>query len=667
MTEWRLPSRCGIGMTSADTDSKKRTCVVDSEGNVMHCTTHVQFDSTKNLYLKMRNNSAEYDAWVTENSTENRAASIGFTKFTQAKCKCIVQEKQRDCADVLDVSMRNLLKAWNYLREKVQPARSAACTCCLHQCATYTTAHENGHALLRHTLCAEVVHPGVERLLGDNNGERTVTDAQAEALNVQNAVQKVGEKRSQYIGKAHTDTSLKRVKCIATPSASTHLRTFARPCSYGTCAVCGVGRRLPLTCPVDNDPNVVVTVREFQVVKRGNREQKEIVEVRMSAAELLQKIVALFPSWAKHQWDKRWDLHTRRLVLETFGPTTLVVQTDFAATTDLNPQDRVNSAIAGHAIQAVFMVSHSPELVTLPNGYRKRVIQNDVFHCWGEETKGRLTNDNYFSTCSLKRIIRYYKHTRNMHITHLLGMSDGCAAQYKCRKQPQALVRIGREEHLMIDWVYAPTASFKTPLDSMGNHTKAYLRKCELREVEGTRAKDARAAFGVVQSMGQPILPTVQNRTLHTQTSRHHLFLVDRTKAVAEDYNREDIIVTDYENEKWDCKPLPSIQSIYHIHVPETALPVPHVQFRAHFCRCTGCRAAPPTPCLYTAVFGPPVWKCVKEIPVNEIAHNAQEADFGAVLEELEAEQAQNNLDYLEVQLDDVLLDEDFAFEEPDW
>jgi hypothetical protein len=55
--------------------------------------------------------SPEYLRWVEENSTPDRAASIGMTRFREGKCKCIVEEKQRDCADVIDVQMKNYLSA----------------------------------------------------------------------------------------------------------------------------------------------------------------------------------------------------------------------------------------------------------------------------------------------------------------------------------------------------------------------------------------------------------------------------------------------------------------------------------------------------------------------------------------------------------------------------
>ena len=80
----------------------------------------------------------------------------------------------------------------------------------------------------------------------------------------------------------------------------------------------------------------MLTVREFQTVKRGNREQKEIVEVRITPKQLLERKKAMTVEFTKHQWDKKWDLHNRRLLFETFPAQTLVIQTDFSATTSID-------------------------------------------------------------------------------------------------------------------------------------------------------------------------------------------------------------------------------------------------------------------------------------------------------------------------------------------
>lgn len=165
--------------------------------------------------------------------------------------------------------------------------------------------------MCQYLLCAPVLYDGLERTLGDNNGEPVVTAAQAEEENVTNAMAKVGNKRTlnAYKTQPLADKKLKRVKCVTAPSAATDLVTYPRACAYGECGMCGHERRLPLTCPVDTAEDTILTVREFQMVKRGKRKQKEIVEVQMTSKQLLQKKKAMTVEFTKHQWDKTWDLH----------------------------------------------------------------------------------------------------------------------------------------------------------------------------------------------------------------------------------------------------------------------------------------------------------------------------------------------------------------------
>ena len=354
-------------MCRLDTDSKRRICVVDSAGNVSYCTTHVQFDSTVNLYQAMKT-SNEYLQWVQEHSTPERQAHIGICRFREGRCPCIVMEKQRDCADVIDVQYRNYGKAEKFYRTQVVSEANNNCNCQAHSIDGYRDKHKKDN-MCEYLLCAPILYPGLERTLGDNNGMPVVTAAQAEIENITNA--------------------------------------------------------------------------------------------------------------------------------------------------------------------------------------------------------------------------------------------------------------------------------------------KVYLKKGEVRQVLGMRATTARAAFEALKAyMPQPAPVADKDRTLYTQTSRKHVYVVDITKKVEGDEAREDIIVTNYQQEKWDCKKIPTIQSQFHIHVPLTVLPVPKVAFRKHFCWCTGCRATPPTPCLHTQTIGEPVSKDV--VAINQ--------DVEGIADDLE----DLALDNLFVDQDDLLDDEDMllAFDE---
>jgi hypothetical protein len=77
---------------------------------------------------------------------------------------------------------------------------------------------------------------------------------------------------------------------------------------------------------------------------------------------------------------------------------------------------------------------------------------------------------------------------------------------------------------------YAPTASFKTMVDGQGNVTKAFYRKLERSEEEGTRCPTTYDLFKLFTSK-YPMTPEVvedQQRNPMTITRRFHRFLVDK-------------------------------------------------------------------------------------------------------------------------------------------
>jgi len=118
------------------------------------------------------------------------------------------------------------------------------------------------------------------------------------------------------------------------PPSAPKLKLEPRHCAEQQCSECGINLLLPLTCPNDNRVDVRVAVRVFEVVPRTTADP--------------------------HRWKCRWDLHNRRLVLDTFEADTLVIMTDFSANFDCDPSARLNSATSEHALLDVFLVHHSP-------------------------------------------------------------------------------------------------------------------------------------------------------------------------------------------------------------------------------------------------------------------------------------------------------------------
>lgn len=324
----------------------------------------------------------------------------------------------------------------------------------------------------------------------------------------------------------------------------------------------------------------------------------------MSMSELFELLVAALREYLPHRWDTSWDLHHRQLLTRTFEDDTLLINTDFSATMNLDPQYRINSAISGHAIQAVFIVSHSPRLVPMPNGVLRRVMENDVWHFWGEETKGKLTNDNYFHTKCLDHTIQHYKNNVCLPFTRVVVNSDGCPTQYKLRKNCYALWQLAVKYAVWMEHTFAPTATFKTAVDGAGNDTKQLIRKQERWETDGCRAVTARDVFEILKlRMAQTTSRDEHTCALGSFTARHHRFLVDAHSKQPGDIEASDIIVTDYALERWDCDTLKGIQSVYAIRADPTHN-TPCVSFRAHRCWCAQCRSGHSDSCPHSATVG---------------------------------------------------------------
>lgn len=594
-----------------DTWSKRKVSVVDASGNVSSCDTHVQKISTKDLYLKFKQ-SKSYSDWILENQSESSVPNISLTLFRNARCPCVVEEIQHDCANEALVALEEVLKAWQ--RHRSSPAFTSLgdCTCQQHAVEGYAGAHRSVDAISSFTQCPAV--PFAD-LCWPCEGYEHVTSSDAVHSNAKHATDSVGTKRANSAGKSGTSgPQYKKVKAVMSPTSSPHLQLQERRCGHQECTQCGVDKSLPdhSRCPHDWSPFVFTIVRVFEDVPRGGssgtgRKQRELREKSVSMAQLFVLLKAALRKYLPHRWDAAWDLHNRRLLHHSFGDDTIVVSTDFSATMDLDPQHRLNSAISGHAIQGVFIVSHSPRLVPTKNGKTRRVMENDVWHCWGEETRGKLTNDNYFHAKSLGHIINHYKNVLRLPFLRVVINSDGCPTQYKLRKNCFLLWMLACQFSLSIEQTFAPTATFKTSVDGAGNDAKVLIRQLERWEKVGCRASTAREVFHVLKrEMPQPPERDEQVCALGSFTRRHHILLVDRSAAQDGDAAADDILVTDYAAERWDCKRLDGIQSVYAIRAEPTPQQ-PAVFFRSHRCWCDVCLGGARDGCPLTSTAG--VWK----------------------------------------------------------
>ncbi len=445
-----------------------------------------------------------------------------------------------------------------------------------------------------------------------------------------------------------------------------HTMLYNKRCAYQDCEHCGIDKRLKLTCPNDNDPNITVKVRVYVKIQRTTQEGKkfnqiELQEQDITAPNLMKLLKADLRKALPHHWDAEWDLQNRRLLYDTFDPKAAVVKTDFSATVNLIPQHQLTAAVPGHAILDVFIASHSPTYHVMPNGTLKRVIVNDVFLVWAQTTKkktSRLKNDNYCHIKAFHEILRRLT-AKVPDLEHLHVLTDGCAAQYKSRKNCYAESEL---RHIVpslktVEHRFAPTACFKTTVDGAGittqdttthfahllagNDAKAWLRRNEVNETTGCRAYTARLAYEACSRlMKAPPERILDKCTLHSFSSRTHLYLVDKHDATDVDRADQNTVLTDYYGDRWDAKVVDGISQVYatltissdNQHCQYGDLSVRKMYIKPHVCGCKECKADPTSKkCPHTHITGKWIPKSI--VPVDPNTQKDDDADEPVVLD----------------------------------
>ena len=153
--------------------------------------------------------------------------------------------------------------------------------------------------------------------------------------------------------------------------------------------------------------------------------------------------------------------------------------------------NRLNTAIPCHTNQNIFLATHSPRNVVLNNGVKKRIQDNDVWHLWSAQGGILEANSYYHSVCT-RHILKEYE---NLSLKRINIFTDGCAEQYKSRRNAYFVAALAEDTGMIVTHNYAPTASFKTMVDGQGNLTKAFYRRLEKSEEEGTRCPTSLSAI----------------------------------------------------------------------------------------------------------------------------------------------------------------------------
>ena len=374
----------------------------------------------------------------------------------------------------------------------------------------------------------------------------------------------------QQIGRRTRYKASKSESVIKPGRQDGKLVIYQRKCAYGECDDCGIKKYFSgYKCPLEWDDEFMMEIKEYQDVDRPNsdKKQKELVVTKITGLKLMTKIERDGGAVIKHIWQSHWGSHQRRYDYNTFTSGMVRYKCDFSATLDINPQDKLNSAISAHAIQNVAIYSLMPNTREYKNSagilIRKRFIHNIGFNYWASGNY-TLSNNYYFHYVCLKWTIKYLiaKFGADA-VRRLVGYTDGCPDQYKSRRNAIMVARVcdelGLDEYLHY---FAPTASFKTNVDAFGGDTKTFIAKGERRE--NFRCKTAEDVYlECKNNMPQPRKVSDENRELENCDERIQVYLVDIKDATEDHLNDPFVIVTDSINDSWDSTELRGIKSVY--------------------------------------------------------------------------------------------------------
>ena len=244
---------------------------------------------------------------------------------------------------------------------------------------------------------------------------------------------------------------------------------------------------------------------------------------------------------------------------------------------------------------------------------------NDVWHCWSAQG-GVLDANYYYHSVVVRHLMQHYSH---LDITRLNIFTDGCAEQYKSRRNALFIAELAKDYTLTVTHNFAPTASFKTMVDGQGDLVKSTYRSLEKNEVEGTRCPTTYKLFELFTSSHQLISPPISyaNRRLMSITGRMHRLLIDKTDVTEEMKQRaltkKDIIITDYLNERWDATAARGIKGVFNL-IGKGETGELKLYSREHACFCDTCMTGNFEGCVYHLTTGILKSESITKLPYKD-------------------------------------------------
>ena len=217
------------------------------------------------------------------------------------------------------------------------------------------------------------------------------------------------------------------------------------------------------------------------IVPRGKGTQRENEIVLINPSQLLLHLIICAAAVIPHIWNWWWNAHHRRRQGLMFEADTLYIATDFSAVISHILQDKINSHVPAHSNLAVYIVSHSPRIIILPNGEPKRVQDNDTWYFASNHGEILKSNSFYHRQCCDTIMKHYYD--IGLTIRHVNMFTDGCGGQYKGRRNVWSLSTLLSQfqPRGLLSFVhsFAPTATFKGMWDAAGYKYKEAVEKRE--------------------------------------------------------------------------------------------------------------------------------------------------------------------------------------------
>ena len=347
-------------------NSSQKIQVHNYDGSFEYHPVHIRNQSLKEYY-KIFEKSATHAIWQQENKITNQQGNekiptIKYRSFSNAFCPCCLNQKQRDCANHVQVSFLNALKALCNLRRLHGISEAIKkCNCKGHSNVDYQSCHTSLASFITAVSCPQEEYPS---LSASNSPSISIKEQEIENVTASNEKIKLKAEMGEIIENrnTHREGPARQNKSIALVSWGGLFTCHKKECAYQSCSSCGVAAFFAEAnmCNTEKNENFTVNVRKYENIPgRSRGMQLEIVEVPMNGLELIEHLVQCAIVALPHEWNIKWNTHMRQLCINTYEDGCLNIMTDFSAVLDHDVQDRLNTAIPCHSNQCVVLASYS--------------------------------------------------------------------------------------------------------------------------------------------------------------------------------------------------------------------------------------------------------------------------------------------------------------------